>query len=143
MKKFLLFLLSTLALYGDDILIKESKHSVSQTIENIKENVLSKDFSVFGIIDHEANAKASGMEMQEAKVIIFGNPKAGTKLMQEDVLTALDLPLRVLVYRDASKNVQVAYRKVSELQKDFNLKDIKHLMAMDKGLEAIIIQATQ
>ena len=143
MKKFLLFLLSTLALYGDDILIKESKHSVLQTIENIKENVLSKDFSVFGIIDHEANAKASGMEMQEAKVIIFGNPKAGTKLMQEDVLTALDLPLRVLVYRDASKNVQVAYRKVSELQKDFNLKDIKHLMAMDKGLEAIIIQATQ
>ena len=143
MKKFLLFLLSTLALYGDDILIKESKHRVLQTIENIKENVLSKDFSVFGIIDHEANAKASGMEMQEAKVIIFGNPKAGTKLMQEDVLTALDLPLRVLVYRDASKNVQVAYRKVSELQKDFNLKDIKHLMAMDKGLEAIIIQATQ
>ena len=129
------------SIYANELTIKESKYGVSQTIQNIKEIVTEKGFGVFAIINHKGNAGMVGMEMQEAKVIIFGNPKAGTKLMQEDIHTALDLPLRVLVYRDSPKSVKVAYRKISTLKKDFNLKNDQFLEAMDKGLEAIITKA--
>jgi len=141
MRKILLFLVCVVSIYANELTIKESKYGVSQTIQNIKEIVTEKGFGVFAIINHKGNAGMVGMEMQEAKVIIFGNPKAGTKLMQEDIHTALDLPLRVLVYRDSPKSVKVAYRKISTLKKDFNLKNDQFLEAMDKGLEAIITKA--
>ncbi|MDY0117884.1 MAG: DUF302 domain-containing protein [Sulfurimonadaceae bacterium] len=143
MKKLLLLLACALSLYSSELIIKESKYGVSQTIQNIKEIVTSQGFGVFAIIDHRANAGLVGMEMREAKVIVFGNPKAGTKLMQEDILSALDLPLRVLVYRDSPQSVKVVYRNVSTLEKDFNLKDTNHLTTMDKGLEAIVKKATE
>lgn len=141
MRKFLLFLVCTYSLVASELVIKESRYGVSQTIQNIKEIVVSKGFGVFAIVNHKGNAGMVGMEMPEAKVIIFGNPQAGTKLMQEDIHSALDLPLRVLVYRDSPKSVKVAYRKVSDLKKDFNLKNDQLLGAMDKGLEAIIAKA--
>ena len=143
MKKILFVLIFSLTLYGNDIITKDSKYGVSQTIQNIKEIVTSKGFGVFAIIDHRANAGLVGMKLTEAKVIIFGNPQVGTKLMQEDILTALDLPLRVLVYRDSPNSVKVAYRNVSALEKDFNLTNKNLLTNMDKGLEAIITKATE
>jgi len=139
MKKLLLFLVSVIALNASDIRIVESKYSVSQTIQNIKNIVTSKGFEVFAIIDHKQNAKAVKMEMPAAKVILFGNPKAGTKLMQEDILSALDLPLRVLVFKKSG--VKIAYRNVSALKADFKLSNNKQLDAMDKGLSAIIDEA--
>lgn len=143
MKKLLLLLGCMLSLSANDIKIVESKYGVSQTIQNIKEIVTSKGFGVFGIINHKGNAGMVGMEMPEAKVILFGNPKAGTKLMQEDILSALDLPIRVLVYRESASSVKVAYRDISALKKDFKLHNEKHLEAMDKGLSAIIAKATK
>lgn len=143
MKKILFVLIFSLTLYGNDIITKDSKYGVSQTIQNIKEIVTSKGLGVFAIVDHRANAGLVGMKLTEAKVIIFGNPQAGTKLMQEDILTALDLPLRVLVYRDSPNSVKVAYRNVSALEKDFNLTNKNLLTNMDKGLEAIITKATE
>jgi len=139
MKKLLLFLVSVIALNASDIRIVESKYSVSQTIQNIKNIVTSKGFEVFAIIDHKQNAKAVKMEMPAAKVILFGNPKAGTKLMQEDILSALDLPLRVLVFKKSG--VKIAYRNVSALKAGFKLSNNKQLDAMDKGLSAIIDEA--
>ena len=142
MKKLILLFTCIASLYANNITIVESRYGVSQTIHNIKEIVTKKGFGVFAIINHKGNAGMVGMEMQEAKVIIFGNPKAGTKLMKEDILSALDLPLRVLVYRDSPKSVKVAYRKVSTLAEDFALKDNKYLTVMDKGLQTIIEKAT-
>ncbi|MCK9491989.1 MAG: DUF302 domain-containing protein [Sulfurimonas sp.] len=139
MKKLLLLLLCAIGLSASDVKIVESKHSVSQTIQNIKKIVTSKGFKVFAIIDHKQNAKNVDMQMSEAKVILFGNPKAGTKLMQEDIRTALDLPLRILVYKESG--VKIAYRDVSSLKADFKLKNKKQLKAMDKGLSAIIDEA--
>ncbi|MDD2790810.1 MAG: DUF302 domain-containing protein [Sulfurimonas sp.] len=143
MKKFLLFFGCMLSLYAGEIKIVQSHYDVSQTIENIREIVTSKGFTLFGIINHTKNAQMVNMEMSEAQVILFGNPKAGTKLMQEDILSALDLPLRVLVYRDSATSVKVAFREVSTLKQDFKLNNEKHLEAMDKGLSAIIAKATK
>ncbi|HUH42714.1 MAG TPA: DUF302 domain-containing protein [Sulfurimonas sp.] len=141
-KKLFLILICLVSLNANDINIIQSKYSVSETTQKIKEIVISKGFEVFTIIDHKQNAKNVNMEMAEAKVILFGNPKAGTKLMQEDILSALDLPLRVLIFKDSTANVKVAFRDVSALKVDFKLSNKEELEAMDKGLSAIIAKAT-
>jgi uncharacterized protein (DUF302 family) len=141
-KKLFLILICLVSLNANDINIIQSKYSVSETTQKIKEIVISKGFEVFTIIDHKQNAKNVNMEMAEAKVILFGNPKAGTKLMQEDILSALDLPLRVLIFKDSTTNVKVAFRDVSALKVDFKLSNKEELEAMDKGLSAIIAKAT-
>ncbi|MDD3475933.1 MAG: DUF302 domain-containing protein [Sulfurimonas sp.] len=141
-KKLFLILICLVSLNANDINIIQSKYSVSETTQKIKEIVISKGFEVFTIIDHKQNAKNVNMEMAEAKVILFGNPKAGTKLMQENILSALDLPLRVLIFKDSTANVKVAFRDVSALKVDFKLSNKEELEAMDKGLSAIIAKAT-
>lgn len=139
----LVYLVSLVSLSANDIKIVESKYSVSKTTQNIKEIVVSKGFEVFKVIDHQQNAKSVNMQMSEARVILFGNPKAGTKLMQEDILSALDLPLRVLIFKDSASGVKVAFRDVSALKNDFKLRNEEQLEAMDKGLSAIIAKATK
>jgi uncharacterized protein (DUF302 family) len=139
MKNLFLLLAFLVNLSASDLKVVKSNHSVSQTIQNIKEIVTAKGFEVFAIIDHELNAKAVELQLPEAKVILFGNPKAGTKLMQEDILCALDLPLRVLVFKESG--VKIAYRDVSTLKTDFKFSNNKQLDAMDKGLSAIIDEA--
>ena len=110
MKKILALIFLSISLFANDIIHVKSDYSVDQTIENIKTIVKAKGFGVFATINHQGNAKMVGMNLNESKVIIFGNPKVGTLLMQEDMTSALDLPLRVLVYKDDEGDVNVAYR---------------------------------
>lgn len=110
MRKFLLALGLSASLFANDIIVKQSDFNVADTIENIKKVVEAKGFTVFAVINHQQNASNVGMYLNESKVIIFGNPKIGTLLMQEDMQIALDLPLRILVYLDGDKKVKIAYR---------------------------------
>ncbi|MGP1365672.1 DUF302 domain-containing protein, partial [Neisseria sicca] len=74
-----------------------SKYSFDDTVRRLETAVKEKGMTVFAVIDHQAAARQSGLDMQPAKVIVFGTPKAGTPLMQKDPAFALQLPLRVLV----------------------------------------------
>ncbi|MDF1882217.1 DUF302 domain-containing protein [Sulfurimonas sp. MAG313] len=100
MKKILSILVLGASLFANGIIVKNSDYSVDKTISHIESIVKAKGFGVFAIIDHKKNAKSVGLNLNESKVIVFGNPKIGTLLMQEDMSIALDLPLRVLVYKD-------------------------------------------
>jgi len=73
------------------------KLSVSESADSIKKSLQEKGFTLFADIDHEANAKDVDLEMPAARVLIFGNPDAGTKLMQKDIAMSLDLPLRLAI----------------------------------------------
>jgi len=140
-KKLVFILTCTISLMASDIVIKESKHSVSKTVENIKNIVTKKGFSVFNVIDHKANAASVGMNMKNAKVIIFGNPKVGTKLMKDNILSALDLPMKVLVYKDSDKKVKLAYRDGSWLKKTHSLNNNKLSSKIDGALNKITDKA--
>ena len=62
--------------------------------------VAERGLTLFGVIDHSGEAHARGLELRDTKVVIFGNPEAGTPVMQAAPLAALDLPLKVLVWAD-------------------------------------------
>ncbi len=141
MKIFLTLLLLTTLIFADEIIVKDSKNSVKQTINNIKTIVRKKGLNVFAIINHKGNAKAVGMTMRESKVIVFGNPKLGTALMQENILSALDLPVKILVYEDEQGKVKIAYRDASWLRKLHGLQDNKTVAMIDHGLDKLTDKA--
>lgn len=75
----------------------KSKYNFAQTVEKLSQNIESKGMTIFAKIDHQEEGRKAGLTMQPATVIIFGNPKAGTPLMQQEPTFALQLPLKVLV----------------------------------------------
>ena len=71
--------------------------SVTDSAECLTKSLQEKGFHVFCDIDHQANANGVDLEMPASRVLIFGNPVAGTKLMQKDIAMSLDLPLRLAI----------------------------------------------
>ena len=71
--------------------------SVTDSAECLTKSLQEKGFNIFCDIDHQANAKNVDLEMPASRVLIFGNPVAGTKLMQKDIAMSLDLPLRLAI----------------------------------------------
>jgi uncharacterized protein (DUF302 family) len=92
-----------------DIESVPSPWSVNLTVSKLKSFIESKGLTVFAHIDHGAGARQTGLQMQEAHVLIFGNAKAGTPLMIVRPLLALDLPLKTLIWEDVDKKVWVSF----------------------------------
>ena len=77
-----------------------SKFNVDDTTKRLVEKLRQKGVTIFKIIDHSEGAASVGMELRPTRLVIFGNPKIGTPLMQCSQTLGLDLPLKILVYED-------------------------------------------
>ena len=96
---------------------------------------------VFAVIDHKKNARDAGMDMDNATVIIFGSPVAGTKLMQDKLSIAIDLPLRILISSEDNKTMLRYYNPLhmaKEHRLDRNLDVINKVSGL---LNAIVMEA--
>jgi uncharacterized protein (DUF302 family) len=101
---------------ANGIVDKVSHHSVVDTVERLKEILLSKGVMLFAIVDHSGEAEKVGMKMRPTKLLIFGSPKAGTPLMQAAPSVAIDLPLKILVWEDEQGKVWVSFNSPAYLQ---------------------------
>src|SRR5512146_1864363 len=99
------------------IVNEESRHSVDETVERLKAMMRASGAVLFGLVDHSGEAEKVGLEMKPTKLLIFGNPKAGTPLMVASPSTAIDLPLKILVWEYAAKRVWISYNSPEYLQK--------------------------
>ena len=132
-------------LTASDLIVKTGELSVNDTITKIEKIVESKaktGLGVFTIIDHKKGADKVNMELSNTKVILFGNPKLGTKLMQKDPLVALDLPMRVLVYSE-NNTTKIVYRDPIKWAKNFDLNGSKMVDKMVKAMDAITTSASK
>lgn len=93
-----------------------SRHSVEQTVEKLQNLLETRGIKLFALIDHNGEAEKAGMHMRPTKLLIFGNPKAGTPLMLASPSIAIDLPLKILVWEDASSKVWISYNASTYLQ---------------------------
>jgi uncharacterized protein (DUF302 family) len=93
-----------------------SARSVDQTVEMLKTILQSKGVTLFAVVDHSGEAASVGMHMRPTKLLIFGNPKAGTPLMVAAPSTAIDLPLKILVWQDAGGKVWISYNSPEYLR---------------------------
>jgi len=97
------------------------KHSVDETIGKLKAMLESKGVKIFAIVDHSGEAASVGMQMPPTRLIIFGNPKAGTPVMQAAPGAAIDLPLKILVAEDANGNTWISWNSLDYLQARHNI----------------------
>jgi uncharacterized protein (DUF302 family) len=95
--------------------------SVDETITHLQSMLREKGVQIFALIDHSGEAKRAGIEMRPTKLLIFGNPKAGTPLMLAAPSIAIDLPLKLLVWEDSSGQVWISYNTPEYLQKRHSL----------------------
>ena len=109
-----LMLIATLA-SASPFATKTSPHDVATTMDRLVAVVEGAGATVFARIDHAAGAAGVGKELAPNQVLIFGNPKLGTPMMQSAPSIGLDLPLKVQVYRDTDGTVRVIYRKMDGL----------------------------
>jgi uncharacterized protein (DUF302 family) len=95
---------------------KLSPHSVPETIQRLSALLKSKGVAIFALIDHSGEAEKAGLKMRPTQLLIFGNPKGGTPLMLAAPSTAIDLPLKALVWEDADGKVWLSYNSPDYLQ---------------------------
>ena len=88
-----------------------SGNSVKVTIDRLETMLKAKGITTFARIDHAANAAAVGMPLRPTELLIFGDPTAGTRLMQAEQSIGIDLPLKALVWEDASGGVWITYNE--------------------------------
>jgi len=98
------------------ILRTASNHSVDETVARLQGILQSKGVKLFTIVDHSGGAASAGLKMPNTKLLIFGNPKAGTPLMLASPSAALDLPLKILIAEDAAGKVWISYNAPAYLQ---------------------------
>ena len=103
------------------IVDKPSNHSVDETVDRLKSILQSQGVKLFAVVDHSGEAEKAGMKMPPTKLLIFGNPKAGTPLMLAAPSIAIDLPLKILVWEDSHKKTWVSYNSSEYLQERHNL----------------------
>jgi len=103
------------------IIDRPSNHPVEQTVATLEAILRSKGITVFAVVDHSGEAKKVGMAMRPTKLVIFGNPKAGTPLMLAAPSAALDLPLKILVWEDERGKVWLSYNSPQYLQERHRL----------------------
>ena len=115
-RRFLLTLpmLATAALAQNAPLTIDSRYDFAATITALETAIQEKGMTLFARIDHQAAAKEAGLDMQPATVLIYGSPKAGTPLMQNDPTLALQLPLKVLITETNGK-VQVLLNSAEQV----------------------------
>lgn len=103
------------------IVSQSSRRSVDETVQRLREILQAKGVRLFAMIDHSGEAEKVGMHMLPTKLLIFGNPKAGTPLMLAAPSAAIDLPLKILVWQDKQGGVWVSYNSPAYLQRRHGL----------------------
>ncbi|TCK36353.1 uncharacterized protein (DUF302 family) [Paraburkholderia sp. BL8N3] len=102
---------------ADNGIVTVATHrSVEQAADTLARLIEAKHLVLFARIDFAADAQRAGLTMQPSQLLVFGNPRAGTPLMQAVPTLALDLPLKVLVWQDADDRVCLSYNATSYLQ---------------------------
>lgn len=124
-----------------DIIKKVSPYSVSETMNRFESIVKKKNFDVFSRIDHKKNAEEAGLTMNDSQVLIFGNPKGGTALMNKNIGISLDLPLRVAVYQGADDKVYIAYHDPESVASRHDLDGHQVIDTLMKGLDKLTLAA--
>jgi uncharacterized protein (DUF302 family) len=121
------------------ITTKVSPRSVTDTASRLTGILADKGLKVFDVIDQRAEAIKVGLELRETTLVLFGNPSAGTPVMVAAPLSALDLPLKVLIWDDAGQTKVTYYGPAALAARyDLNADLTAKLAAIDPLTDALI-----
>lgn len=99
----------------DGLITKPSAYPATQTLDRLEAALKERGFTIFARLDHAAAAESVGLKMPRSTVLVFGNPRLGTPVFLQFPTLAIDLPLKALVWEDASGRVSVSYNSAQHL----------------------------
>ena len=121
----------------------DSPLSVEDTVARFEDVATERGLTIFGTVDHAAGAASVDKELAPTQVVIFGNPAAGTPLMQCAPSVGIDLPLKMLIW-DVDGQTQVAYNDMMFLQERHEIEGCDEAIAkVTTALDAIVTEVTQ
>ena len=118
-----------------------ARHSVDETVNKLTEILRARGIKLFALVDHSGEAEQVGMTMRPTKLLIFGNPKAGTPLMLAAPSIAIDLPLKLLVWEDGAGVAWMSYNSPEYLRDRHSLP--QELIGNIAVIEALVKQAAE
>lgn len=129
---------------ADGLITIESRYGPEETMNRFEAEVRARGMTVFAHIDHAAGAAAVGLPLRPTELLIFGNAKTGTPLMQSTQTLGIDLPLKALVWQDASGTAWLSYNDPAFLAHRHGLDGAANatVNAMATALEAIASKVT-
>ena len=119
----------------------KSSHSVEATVAKLTSALTNKGMTIFSTIDHQQGAIKAGLDLRPTRLVIFGNPKVGTKLIQCDQRIGLALPLKMLVWQDDSGATWLGYWEPSILKNTYNLDSCNETLEKVKNAMANFAKA--
>ena len=128
---------------GTFIQTVKSQYTTEQGVKEFEKILEEKGLSIFQVIDHAQNAKNSEMELLPTTVVVFGNPKMGTVLMQCNQTMGMDLPLKMLFYSDYEGNHWISYTNPEYYTLKHNIKDKNCLEVIKKANVALQVLADE
>jgi len=137
-----LALLPLAAQAADGLISMKSPHSPKETLNRFESVVMSKGMKVFARIDHAAGAASVGQTLRPTELIIFGNPKGGTPLMQCAQSAGIDLPLKAMAWQDADGQTWLGYNDPVWMAARHGADDCAVVPNMAKALSAFSNAAT-
>jgi uncharacterized protein (DUF302 family) len=139
------WLLGAPVMAADGLIVEPSSFGPKDTMDRLVAEVKAKGLTVFARIDHAAGAAEVGVPLRPTELLIFGNAKGGTPLMQANQETGIDLPLKALVYADATGKVWLAYNDPHWIAKRHGVSAYKSatLDAMTALLKELATRATK
>lgn len=122
---------------GQRTMVKQSRYSYSGTIANLSKAISDSGNTIFATIDQSVAASSVGLKLRPTTLIVFGNPRGGTPIMDKFPLAGLDLPLKVLVW-EQDKKVSVAYTPPRDIASRYGVTGMDTQIAnMERALETL------
>jgi len=119
-----------------------SPHPVSDTVDRLVSALGARGIRVFARIDHAAGAREAGLELADEELLVFGDPRVGTLLMQEDASLGYELPLRLLVWDDGGAT-RIGWQPPTELAGKYGVSARAEVLQRMEGLvEQLVAEAT-
>lgn len=122
---------------ADGLIALKSPRSVKDTMDKLESQVKDRGLNVFLRIDHAAGAARIGKSLRSTELLIFGNPQGGTPLMECSQTAGIDLPLKILVWEDASSQVWLGYNDPAFLAQRHGASECLAVENLRKALSAI------
>lgn len=115
------------------LIVKPSAHGVIETLDRLEDMLAEKDITVLARIDHARGARSVQMPLPATELLIFGNPKLGTPLMQSAPSVAIDLPMKALAWEDGDGKVWLAYNDPAYLAERHGIADQAEVVKIMTG----------
>ena len=133
----LLWLLTLSVQANENYISMKSPFTVIKTLDRLENILKSKGITIFTRVDHGAGARKVGKSLHPSQLLIFGNPKMGSPLMNEAPMMGLELPMKALAWEDDRGQVWLSYLKPTVLQKRHGLNNKMIIKKMTAALDAM------